>query len=171
MSNQTTTATIASVIAALAGISITAAAAQERGDRDGPFADGVLTRAEASEMALARFDRVDANEDGFVSKIEREEAREAAEARRAERAESRDGERQRRGRRGGRRGQGGERDDRSDRMDLTDTNDDGFLSRDEALDAALARFDAADADGDGELTRDELRARLRARSGERGGRR
>ena len=151
-----TTQTLILAIAAAAGLGLTTAAAQERGDRDGPFADGVLTRAEAQETALARFDRVDANQDGFVSESERE----AAKARRAERAGERGGERQRRGRRGGRRGEQG------DRLALIDANDDGFVSRDEARDAALARFDAADADGDGEVTREEVRGRR----GERGGR-
>ena len=160
---KTTKTATASVVAALAGIGITtvtSVAAQERGDRDGPFADGVLTRAEASQMALDRFDRVDTNADGFVSEIEREEAKAAAEARRAERGD------ERRGRRGGQRG---DRSDRGgDRLALADTNDDGFVSRDEVREAALARFDAADADGDGEVTREEMRAQ---RASKRGGRR
>ena len=144
--------------AALALTLIGTAAAQDRpgrGDRDGPFSDGVLTRAEALDAADRRFDRVDANEDGFVSEVEVEAAEAAARERLAERRSDRDG-RGDRGRRGGR--------DDGQRFDRQDTNDDGFVSREEAREAALARFDAADADGDGEVTRDEMRRR-RDRSG------
>ena len=169
---KTTIRTTASLAAAAAALLATASAAaqdrQGREGRDGPFADGVLTRAEALSMATERFDKVDANGDGFLSETEAEAAKDRAEARRAERMAEREGrgERGERGRRGGRGGEDGDRIARA--FERQDANDDGFISREEAREAALARFDEADADGDGEVTREEMRGGKR---GPRGGRR
>ena len=64
-------------------------------------------------------------------------------------------------------------------MRMTDTNNDGVLSREEMLAAAIQRFSEADANNDGKVTKDEMRAagdkrrnEMRARfSGREGGRR
>jgi hypothetical protein len=42
--------------------------------------DGVVTQAEATQAALARFDKVDANKDGTISDTERMAARETMRA-------------------------------------------------------------------------------------------
>lgn len=153
------TAATSLVLAAIGLTVIGTAAGQERGDRDGPFADGVLTRAEALAQAEDRFGNVDLNADGYVSQSEADAAKARADERRAERQD--EGRKRRKGRKGGKSGE------RGDRFTRHDTDEDGFVSRDEAVNAALARFDRADADGDGEVTREEMRAGRRGQRGNR----
>ena len=123
--------------------------------------DGVLTRADVEAHVLERFARRDANGDGYISAQEIEahkaEMKAKFEVRRAERAAS--GDAPRRHREEGRRQRG------EGVFAKHDVNRDGFVSREEALAAALARFDKVDADGDGKVTREEKRAQRRARRG------
>ena len=162
---KTTIRTMASLAAAATALLAVAGANAQDRDRNGPFADGVLTAAEFQALADERFDRADANRDGYVSRSEADEARADARARVAERREGRDGDARRsRFADGGRRGERG--DDREGAFARRDADDDGFVSRADARDAALAAFDRADANGDGEVTRDEMRGGKR-----RGGRR
>ena len=152
---KTTTSLMAAGAAMLA---VAGAAAQDRG-RDGPFADGVLTRAEATAMAAERFAETDANADGYVSASEAEAAMDRRAARRAERTAERGDREGRRGRRGfARSGQGGDGERAEAAFARRDADEDGFVSRAEAEAAALARFDERDADGDGRITREEMRA-------------
>lgn len=104
--------------------------------------DGVVTREEVSERALARFDRMDANSDGQIDAAERTAMREQRRARRAERRANRPN---------------------------PDANGDGRITRDEFAVRAFARFDRADANGDGTVTREERRAARAAHHAERRG--
>lgn len=54
-----------------------------RGGGFGPDGDGVLTQAEVQQRALARFDRIDADKDGTVTRAERRAARAAWKAERS----------------------------------------------------------------------------------------
>lgn len=98
--------------------------------------DGVVTRAEASAEADARFARMDADHDGRVTP---EERRAAMRAMRAER-------------------QGGRRPDHGSGAERP--RDGGGVTAAEFRERALARFDRADADRDGRIDRAELAARM-----------
>jgi hypothetical protein len=102
-----------------------------RADTNG---DGVITRAEAIAESDARFDRMDVNHDGKITKDERPEPR---------------------GGRGG--GFGGRM------MERMDANGDGAISKDEQRAQALQRFDRLDANHDGKIDqaeRDAARERM-----------
>jgi len=158
------------------GADLTRQQAVERADR--LFArldldnDGRATAEEARQAAQQRraeragrmFERLDANRDGSVSRAEFDQAR-------AQRAE----QRAERGRRGPRMGMRGLRHGgpgmRAGRM----FGEQGFVTREQMRERALARFDRLDADRDGTVTADErrqareqMRQRIRERRGRTG---
>ena len=152
---KTDTARRASLLAGFAAAALIATPALAQPGK-GMDREAEITRADALAKAEERFDKLDANGDGFVTESEIEAAKAEREAeraaRRAERAETGErGDRGQRGRRGPRRG--GE-----DRLERMDTSGDGTLSKAEAMTAAQERFDRADADGDGVITAAERRA-------------
>lgn len=109
----------------------------------GPRVEGDITKDEMVDNATERFERLDTNDDGFLSRDEVESAGEGRFAQAADRL-----------------------------FDRQDTNQDGMVSLEEALAHSEARFDEADADGDGILTeeeraaaRQEMRQRLKNRRG------
>lgn len=116
--------------------------------------DGRVTADEARQAREQRrgdragraFDRFDANDDGSVSREEFSQAR-------AERGQ-RPGE--------GRRGRGGIRGGHM-------FGEQGFVTREQMRERALARFDRLDANRDGTLTADERRQGREHRRGRRGG--
>ncbi|MBB4658851.1 hypothetical protein [Parvularcula dongshanensis] len=126
-------------------------------DTDG---DGAFSLAEMQAAAEARFAKVDANADGYVSAQEREETHARMKAKMRERiAEKRGQEAAERfderaqeweGKRKGRGGEGF--------MARLDENDDGFVSLEETRARTAERFSKMDADGDGLVTREEMRA-------------
>lgn len=120
-------------IATLAGVGAVAQTA---------LAPAEMTRAQFLAKAGDRFTAMDANRDGRVTRDERR-------AHRMERRADRPGKRMR-----GRRGGGP--DVRMERMDL---NDDGRVSRAEAVQQATAMFDRRDANRDGFLDTSEMQRR------------
>ncbi len=94
-------------------------------------ADGMISREEAKALPriAAHFDEIDANKDGQITM---EELRAFHASRHGEHAGA--------------------------FMKRMDTDNDGKISKAEALAAAAARFDAADTNKDGFLTPDELKA-------------
>ncbi|MGQ0588534.1 MAG: EF-hand domain-containing protein [Sphingosinicella sp.] len=139
--------------------------------------DGRLTPEEAramheqrrTEMANRMFERLDANRDGSVSRVEFDQARASRAERRAERMAGREGgplmgmRMHRRGH--SMRGPGG-RGMRGMRM----FGEQGFVTREQMRERALARFDRLDADSNGTLTaaerrqgREQMRERIRER--------
>lgn len=110
----------------------------ERMDAD---KDGVVTRAEADVPAGKAFDRIDANKDGVVDEAEIKEHADKMRARMAKRGadESRV-------------------DKRAARFERADADKDGKVTRAEFLAKSLPWFERADADGDGKVTKDELAA-------------
>ena len=138
--------TVATLIAVALGAAATVTLADPgHGSRKGAMlerlkaadtnADGLLSRSEAAALPhlAERFDAIDANRDGQVSFEELRAAK---------------------GKRHGGHGMG--------LMKRADTDNDGKVSRNEALAAAAARFDAADANKDGFLTVEEARAARKA---------
>ena len=129
--------------------------------------DGRATREEARQMAQQRhaeragrmFDRLDLNDDGNITRAEFDQAH----AQRAERrAEHRAERGERRGLRGGHgRGHQGMRGMHAERL----FGEQGFVTREQMRERALARFDRADANRDGTLTVEERReARMQRRA-------
>jgi Ca2+-binding EF-hand superfamily protein len=131
--------------------------------------DGRATAEEARQAAQQRraqraermFDRLDADNDGSISRAEFDQARSQRQAHRAERR----GEPGLGRRRGGRHGAAGMR---AMRM----FGEQGFVTRDQMRERALARFDRLDANSDGTVSaverrqaREQLRQRIRERRG------
>lgn len=139
--------------------------------------DAADRAAKRSEMQAKRFDGLDADKDGSVSKPEWDQQNAArAEKRaekRAERAEKRAaageaGE----GKRDGMRGHHGKRGGHGMRGGMTmkaDTDGDKAVSQAEFETAALARFDRMDANKDGQVTAEERKAAWQGMRGKRGG--
>jgi Ca2+-binding EF-hand superfamily protein len=138
--------------------------------------DGRATREEAQQAAQQRraeragrmFERLDANRDGSISRAEFEQARSARAERREQHAE-RGPRRGMRGMRGMRPGGPGMRGERL-------FGEQGFVTREQMRERALARFDRLDANRDGTLTaterqqaRQQMRERFRERRQERPG--
>ena len=132
--------------------------------------DGRFTPEEAramheqrrERMADRMFERLDADRDGSVSRAEFDQSRAQRAERRAERMAGR-GDGPRRGTRMHRRGGQGMR---SMRM----FGEQGFVTREQMQERALARFDRLDADRDGTVTvaerrqaREQMRERIRER--------
>lgn len=168
---------------ALGGVAL---AAQGQRGWDGPDANATVTRAEAQAKAEAMFDQHDVNRDGKLDQADRA----AMMGKKFDEIDtdhngslSRDeflaahqhmggpgehggmpgmdhgkeggmgGESHRMGMREGRRGHDG-----GMMMKMADTNSDGTVTRAEAVAGALKHFDMADANHDGKLTPDERKA-------------
>jgi Ca2+-binding EF-hand superfamily protein len=169
-------------LVAVAGVAVAQNAVQPRIDRnadvtrqqvveraDQRFArldvnnDGRATPEEArqaheqrrGERAGRMFERLDANSDGSISRAEFDQARAQRSERRTERGE----------RRGMRHGRGGMRQGRGERL----FGEQGFVTRDQMRERALARFDRMDANSDGTLTAAERREARQQRMQERRG--
>ena len=165
-----------SALLATAGIAVAQTGAA-RLDRDAN-----ITRQQAAAHAERRFAAMDADADG---RLTREEARQARGDRRAERRQHRD-ERlaqltpeqraeieQRRAQRQEQRAQRGDRPGgRHGRRGGRIFGEEGFVTREQMLQHAMARFDRLDLDRDGTLTsaeRQQARAQLRERFQQRRG--
>ena len=135
--------------------------------------DGRATAEEARQAAEQRraqhaghaFERLDANRDGSISRAEFDQARSQMREHRAERGAERG---PRAGFRGGRRGGPGMRGERM-------FGEQGFVTREQLRERALARFDRLDANRDGTLTaaerrqgREQMREQFRQRRGQQG---
>ena len=126
-----------------------------------------------AEHAGRMFERLDLNRDGSVSRAEFDQARSQMREQRGERRAERGGRRGMRGMHGPRRGAPGARGEAGQRM----FGDQGFVTREQMRERALARFDRLDANRDGTLTaaerqqgRQQMRERFRERMQERRGR-
>ncbi len=124
------------------------------------------------QAAGRRFERLDANRDGSISRAEFDQARSHRQEHRAERRADRGpGAGMRGGRRGGP-GMRGMRGERGQRL----FGEQGFVTREQMRERALARFDRLDANRDGTLTaaerqqaRGQMRERFRQRMQEQSG--
>ena len=140
----------------LAGTALAQPAAPPRGERN---AD--VTRQQVIERTQQRFARLDLNRDGNVTRAEFDQARGQMREHRAERRAEHGPGRGMRGRRGmHRQGMFGQQ---------------GFVTREQFEQRALARFDRLDADRNGTLTaaerqqaRETMRQRFRERRGRNG---
>ena len=135
------------------------------------------TRQEVIERTDARFDRLDENRDGRVTPEEARAARDRARSERAERmfdrldanddgSISRDEMREGHGRRGGgmRMGRRGGPEGPGGRMrGMRGFGEQGFITRDQMRERALARFDRLDGNRDGTVTMAERQAAREAR--------
>jgi hypothetical protein len=128
---------------ALAALAAFPALAQPGGEGGGRFAQP-QTRAAVEAQVQARFERADANRDGFVAQDEIRARREAGEARS-----------------GGRRGMTGGFGGRG--FAAMDLDHDGRVALAEANRAALERFDRIDSNRDGTISPDERQAARAAR--------
>ena len=122
--------------------------------------DGVLDLADSELRRQQRIARIDTDGNGAISAAEREAAREARQARRAERREARGVESDRRGHgKRWKRGMRGHRGMMGGRMMVrADANGDGRITLQEMQAHALARFDRIDTNGDGTVTAEERQA-------------
>jgi Ca2+-binding EF-hand superfamily protein len=121
------------------------------------------------QAAGRRFERLDANRDGSISRAEFDQARSQLREHRGERRAQRGERMGMRGMRGPRRGGPGGPGARGERM----FGEQGFVTREQMRERALARFDRIDANRDGTLTaaeRQQARQQMRERRQERRGR-
>lgn len=114
-----------------------------------------MTRAQVLEKVQTHFAKVDADNDGVVTKAEMEAMRSA----RHERKAGQDGKAGREGKAGHARMHAGMH---GKMFAMADGNNDGRVSLQEATAAAAAHFDRADANRDGTLTPEEMRAAHKA---------
>lgn len=141
--------------------------------------DGTLTKAEVTAQADARFDRLDFDKDGKITKADHDaNAKSRADARfaqldtdkngqisRAEFDAMRDGRMGRHGKPDGMRGGKHHGDGMRGAMGA---KGDGTLTKDEFRARALAMFDRGDANKDGQITREERDASRAAWKAKRG---
>lgn len=177
--------TLAATAAALAMTATALIAAPGDGKR-GPDAngDGVMTRAEVQAQVAERFAKADANGDGVLNeadkaartgqmfdKIDTDKNGSISRAEFVAAHSGMGGEhegmdhakmagpgRDRPGMAGRGMGPGGG----GMMLRMADTNNDGAVTRDEAMTAALKHFDAMDANKDGKVTREERQAAMKA---------
>lgn len=154
-------------IAAFAGVAVAQPGEDDR-------AGGDTTRQDVIQRTEARFDRLDENRDGRLTPDEARAAGQRARAERADRAFdrldanddgsiSRDEMRDGHGRRMRAAGGGG-LDGPGRRMrGMRGFGEQGFITRDQMRDRALARFDRLDADRNGTVTMAERQAAREAR--------
>lgn len=146
------------IVAAVIGLTMTAAFADQGMKKADADNDGLVSQSEfkaAHEQRVAeRFTRLDTNADGFLSQDEMQAARRGR--------QDRDGQRRHR--------KGMNPEKAIERMDADGS---GGLSLQELegkrFSPDSATFMAADADGSGELSADELRAMMKAHRAERRG--
>ena len=124
--------------------------------------DGKIDAGDRDARANARFDAVDTNGDGAISREEFAAIREQRQGRRDERRAGRPEGAPEAGKRMAMRGPGmmGPRGGMGRGMAMlgqADSDNDGAISQAEFNAAMLARFDAADTNGDGTVTREERR--------------
>jgi Ca2+-binding EF-hand superfamily protein len=124
--------------------------------------DGKIDAADREARANARFDTVDSDGDGVISREEFTAMREQRQTRRDERRTARAEAGPEAGKRMTRRGPGmmGPRGGLVRSMAMlgqADSDNDGVITQEDFTAAALARFDSADKDGDGTITREERR--------------
>jgi len=169
--------TLAAATAALA-MTATALFAAPGDAKRGPASggDGTMTRAEVQAQVAERFARADANGDGVLNQadqaartaqmFDRIDTDKNGSISRAEFAAAHDGMR---GEMGGDRAMQGSGGRMGGRMGgagamlrMADTNNDGAITRDEAMAAAVKVFDRMDANKDGQVTRAERQAAMQA---------
>lgn len=102
--------------------------------------DGKLEKSELIGFISNDFDKVDTDQDGFLSL---EEFKEAPKFKKRERGQNR-------------RGQRGNRPSVDELFAKMDTNEDGKLSKDEAKGPLSKHFDRVDSDEDGFITKEEI---------------
>jgi|GEM_PF-1087053 len=121
--------------------------------------DGKITKAESSQAADARFSKMDANDDGVVTQEE-------AKARHASRRDARSEKREKRGDKRRTR-KGNRRDRKAGQFAKLDTNSDGKITRTEAKSSEARRFARLDTNNDGAITLEEMKAARKNRRGNR----
>jgi len=131
-------------VLSLASVAGLAHAQGPRGNQDAN-GDGAVSAQEFEAAATARFQRMDANQDGVIDAAELATTQKRMEERRA-------------GRPGAGKGPGG------GAVALMDADQDGKVTQAEALATSKARFAKLDADGDGALSAAEQPARRGAPS-------
>lgn len=174
MKTMTKGLSLAALTLALAGV---AHAAQDAQTWAKPDRNARITRAQAQAKADEMFTRMDANKDGKIDQADRaarqaerfakldtdkngqiSQQEMAAGHQRKPRAEGAapggDHAGHKMGMRGGHRGGHG------GMMKMADTNNDGAITKAEAVAAALAHFDKADANRDGSVTPEERKAAM-----------
>lgn len=174
--------TIKTLALGLSALTLFAGAAQAQPANGRPNmdanGDGVVTRAESQQAAIAMFARLDVNKDGKLDKSDRDERRGEMREKSFDRLDAddngaisrdefmapppRDGERPAgAGRMGGKPGMRGHRGGMM-MMRMADTNKDGAVSQAEFVAAADKRFDMMDTNHDGKVTQEERDAARQA---------
>ncbi|MFM5952910.1 MAG: EF-hand domain-containing protein [Novosphingobium sp.] len=129
----------------IAGVAI----AQAPGPMGDMMGDKTITRAEAQTKAAEMFDRMDANNDGSISRAEFTAAHQRMGG---------PGDDDRMGERGGKRGGKHRMGGMGMMGQMADANKDGAITKDEFVAGHLRMFDAADTNKDGKLTPAERKA-------------
>lgn len=170
MKTMTKGLSLAALTLALAGV---AHAAQDAQTWAKPDRNATITRAQAEAKADEMFTRMDVNKDGKIDQADRA-------ARQAERFAKLDTDKNGQlspqelaaGHEGKMRGPGGDhaghkmgmhgghRGGHGGMMKMADTNNDGVITKAEAVAAAMAHFDKADANHDGSVTPQERKAAM-----------
>ncbi len=134
---------------------------QGMSERRGRGGDRMARNDRAARNPNAAFDRLDANRDGQISRVEFGRAREMREERRIARGDA--GDQRKMKRMGGGRKAGG-------MMRMADLDRDGRVSLQEATTSALQRFDRVDTNRDGRITPEERKLQREQRKAMRGNR-